>query len=161
MMRCARCLSLIAGVAFALLAAAAVPARANATGTTPILQSQRDYTAQLTIGHTLGQSFTSDGAFDTVGAYVATYQTTDAAVTLTLRRSGPGGSVLGSKRFPSMATTLGFRFPSPTRCPGQEATILKPRTCPASSRGGAIRTTSSPAARPTPTKRRSLAIARC
>lgn len=61
-----------------------------------LLAEKQENTAQnrpveLQPGHTLGQSFTADRAFATVAARLPTWRSAEAAVTLTLRREGPGG----------------------------------------------------------------------
>lgn len=54
-------------------------------------------------GRTLGQSFTVDGEWSSVAARIPTWQTTGSAVTLTLRRDGPDGPVVFSRRATGIA----------------------------------------------------------
>ena len=49
-------------------------------------------------GGTLGQLFTVDTPFTGAGGMFPTYQTTDASVTLSLYRDGPGGALITSTR---------------------------------------------------------------
>lgn len=54
---------------------------------------------QLPPGHSLGQSFRVErGTFDKVAIPVPTWNTSDSAATLTLRRGGPGGEVIAKRR---------------------------------------------------------------
>ncbi len=55
-----------------------------------------DGPAQLTPGHTLGQSFTVTNSFESVAAQCPTYATTDSGVTLALHRDGPQGEQLAT-----------------------------------------------------------------
>lgn len=59
--------------------------------------------AVLENGHSLGQSFTADGPFRKVAGCFPTWQTGDAAVTLTLFENGPGGKQLARGRFENVA----------------------------------------------------------
>ena len=68
-------------------------------------------------GHTLGQSFKVDKAFRDVAGSFPTWSTTNAAVTLTLRREGPQGERVAEQRFENVADngwgTLRFDPPQP------------------------------------------------
>jgi alpha-L-rhamnosidase len=64
----------------------------------PTANSQQNTPAELTEGHTLGQTFTADRAFDTVAASFPTWQTADSDVTISLRRAGPDGDVVAERR---------------------------------------------------------------
>ena len=55
--------------------------------------------AELRPGHTLGQSFTTDRTMNAVGARCPTWHTPGSAVTLALRRGGPGGERIAADRF--------------------------------------------------------------
>jgi hypothetical protein len=65
---------------------------------------------ELQPGHKLGQSFTTDRAVAAVSAFCPTWGTPGSAVTLTLRRSGPGGEPIASKRFPDVADNSWVRL---------------------------------------------------
>ncbi len=71
----------------------------------------------LTPGHALAQSFTADKPFISVAGSFPTWQTTGAALTLTLRAEGPQGVVLASHRFEvvadNAALTLSVEQPLP------------------------------------------------
>jgi len=54
---------------------------------------------ELQPGHTLGQSFTAERSFNAVAARLPTWRASEAAVTLTLRRDGPGGERVFADRF--------------------------------------------------------------
>jgi hypothetical protein len=58
--------------------------------------------ALLSEGHTLGQTFSVSAPLEAVGARCPTWNGVDAAVTLTLRRDGPDGSSIVSRRFQSV-----------------------------------------------------------
>jgi len=60
---------------------------------------QQDTPTELQAGHTLGQSFSTERAIAAVSARCPTWATTESALTLTLKRGGPGGEPLISKRF--------------------------------------------------------------
>ena len=62
----------------------------NATPTLPVA---------LAPGHTLSQSFTAERPFLSVAGSFPTWQTSNAALTLTLRADGPQGTALASHRF--------------------------------------------------------------
>lgn len=55
--------------------------------------------AELSAGHTQGQTFQSASAFTRVTGRIPTWETTDSAMTLTLRAGGPEGAVVASKAF--------------------------------------------------------------
>ena len=82
--------------------------------------SEKDHPAPLEPGHTLGQAFTADRPFDAVGGSFPTWMEKDSAVTLTLRRGGPGGQVVASRRFRNVEdnawVALDLKRPCP---PGQ------------------------------------------
>jgi alpha,alpha-trehalase len=61
----------------------------NESDSAPVLQPEQ----------TFGQSFTASQPFSRVGGRFPTWTTTGAGMRLTLRREGPDGEVLGSKRF--------------------------------------------------------------
>ncbi len=58
-----------------------------------------DIPAELAEGTTLGQSFTAEKPFDSVGGCFPTWATTGGAVTLSLYCNGPAGRRVGSRRF--------------------------------------------------------------
>ncbi len=60
--------------------------------------AEHDMPARLEPGHTLGQSFVSSEPVASVGASLPTWESTGAAATLTLRRDGPGGEKIASRR---------------------------------------------------------------
>src|SRR5436190_3907001 len=72
----------------------------------------------LRAGHTLGQTFKADQSLRSVSASFPTWNTTNAAVTLTLHREGPGGTSVGSQRFENITDngwlTLRFEPPLPS-----------------------------------------------
>ena len=55
--------------------------------------------AELAPGRTLGQSFTIERPMLSVSGRFPTWNSVDSAVTLTLRRGGPGGEPVATKRF--------------------------------------------------------------
>lgn len=61
-------------------------------------------------GHTLGQSFVSPDAFDSVAASLPTWSHSDSSVTLTLRESGPDGEIIASGRFERFADNAWLRL---------------------------------------------------
>ena len=71
----------------------------------PALIAQKEGTdahdgpAQLTPGHTLGQSFTVTNSIESVAAHCPTYSNTNSGVTLALRRDGPQGEQLATETF--------------------------------------------------------------
>jgi alpha-L-rhamnosidase len=64
----------------------------------PTGNSQQNTPAALEEGHTLGQTFTTDRPFDSVAGSFPTWHTTDSSVTVSLRRDGPDGEVVASRR---------------------------------------------------------------
>ncbi|MCC6728985.1 MAG: hypothetical protein IT208_06560 [Chthonomonadales bacterium] len=64
-----------------------------------ITNSQQDHPEPLEPGHTLGQSFAADRPFRTVGGTFPTWREKASEVTLSLRRGGPDGPVVVSRRF--------------------------------------------------------------
>lgn len=62
-------------------------------------RAKQNTAVELEPGATLGQTFTTDHSLTAVGGRLPTWRSRDAAVTLTLRRDGPGGSRLASERF--------------------------------------------------------------
>jgi hypothetical protein len=71
--------------------------------------------AALETGHTLGQTFTVEKPLQSITGSFPTWQTTDAAMTLTLYQDGPKGKQLARKRFEKVADngSLGFPFDPP------------------------------------------------
>ncbi|MBM3846127.1 MAG: hypothetical protein FJ405_07575 [Verrucomicrobia bacterium] len=69
---------------------------------------------ELKPGHTLGQSFMADRAFVSVAARMPTWRSTDAAVTLTLLREGPGGERVYADRFHRVTDNEWVRLPLPS-----------------------------------------------
>ena len=61
--------------------------------------AQQNTPVELQAGHTLGQSFTTEQSLTSVSARCPTWAATGSAVTLTLRRDGPNGERVASKRF--------------------------------------------------------------
>jgi hypothetical protein len=59
---------------------------------------QQNAAPRVPAGGTLGQTFTTARSFTSVAGRFPTYNTSDADVTLSLRRGGPGGEVLASRR---------------------------------------------------------------
>lgn len=55
--------------------------------------------SQLAVGHTQGQTFSSDEPFDRVAGRMPTWNTTDSGMTLTLRAVGPDGGVVATATF--------------------------------------------------------------
>src|SRR5690606_38374910 len=64
----------------------------------PTSNEQQNGPAELEEGSTLGQSFTADRPFTSVSAKFPTWNTSDSDVTLTLRRDGPNGEQLATRR---------------------------------------------------------------
>lgn len=62
-------------------------------------QTRRRTPAELTEGHTLGQTFAVDKPFDAAGCAVPTWASRDSSATLSLFRDGPGGERLATRRF--------------------------------------------------------------
>jgi hypothetical protein len=60
---------------------------------------RQDTPAALDPGRTLGQSFTVEKAFGSVGGCFPTWKAAGSAMTLSLHRNGPGGERLSMKRF--------------------------------------------------------------
>jgi hypothetical protein len=63
---------------------------------------EHDHSVRLEPGHTLGQTFVTDQPVAAVAACLPTWQTADAAATLTLYRDGPGGVKVASQRFTNL-----------------------------------------------------------
>lgn len=61
--------------------------------------TEQDQAVELEPGAVLGQTFTASQPFLAVGGRFPTWRTRGAAVTLTLRRDGPGGERIASERF--------------------------------------------------------------
>jgi len=59
--------------------------------------------APLEAGHTLGQRFSADQPFFAADGRFPTWGTTNASLTLTLRRDGPEGACLAKQRFEAIA----------------------------------------------------------
>jgi len=90
------------------VAVAAGPAEVQVTGCRVVVSQQVEtsdtsHPAQLTPRHTLGQSFrTESGTFSLVSLHLPTWNTRDSSATLTLRRLGPTGEVIATRRLESM-----------------------------------------------------------
>lgn len=69
----------------------------------PRSNTEQNTPAELEPDTTLGQTFTTDRAFDLVAAKAPTWSTTDSAVTLTLYREGPGGEQIASQQISDVA----------------------------------------------------------
>lgn len=70
---------------------------------TEIQQTQQDSAPRVEPGHTLGQSFTVTKQYvSKVGAFAATYTTSDSGVTLRLRKDGPAGEIVFAQAFQNM-----------------------------------------------------------
>jgi hypothetical protein len=61
--------------------------------------ARQDTPAALEPGRTLGQSFTVEKAFGSVGGCFPTWKAAGSAMTLSLHRNGPGGERLSTRRF--------------------------------------------------------------
>ena len=66
--------------------------------------------AKLEAGHTLGQSFRVTKPFLVVEGCFPTYGTTNASVTLTLRRDGPQGPAVAKRRFENFLDNAWLEF---------------------------------------------------
>lgn len=64
-----------------------------------IVRESHETPAELKAGQVLGQTFTVDVPFESVGAALPTWATRDSAATLTLRRRDPAGERLATRRF--------------------------------------------------------------
>jgi len=91
----------------------------------------RETAVELQPGHTLGQSFSTERPVAAVAASCPTWNTPSSAITLTLRRGGPGGERIVSKRFHDVGDNSWVRLiPEPPLPPGKyylEASELKGR----------------------------------
>jgi hypothetical protein len=69
----------------------------------------------LAAGHTLGQTFTTPEAIESVAGSFPTWAAKHSAMTLTLRRDGPSGEVVGAKRFQRVSDNawVALRFNPP------------------------------------------------
>jgi len=65
--------------------------------------AEQNIAVAIPAGHTLGQRFTADKAFHTVGGRFPTYRTTNAAVTLRLFRAESPTTPLAERRFENVA----------------------------------------------------------
>lgn len=82
--------------------------------------AHQDHPAELRPGHTLGQAFTADRALTSVGGRFPTWGTTGSGVTLELRRDGPDGSVLATRRFEQVQDNAWLQLPlDPPAPPGR------------------------------------------
>jgi len=72
-----------------------------------------DEAVAVTGSGTLGQSFTVDREWTAVAVRVPTWGTTDSAVTVSLRRSGPGGAVVARRRCERLADNDWIRLVCP------------------------------------------------
>ncbi|MBI2300600.1 MAG: hypothetical protein HYU66_16945 [Armatimonadetes bacterium] len=77
--------------------------------------AEHDTPARLEPGHTLGQSFTLDRPCSTAGGCFPTWSSTGGSATLTLRRDGPEGGILASRRCRNVPdnTWLAVKPPQP------------------------------------------------
>jgi len=78
---------------------------------TPVGNPQHDHPAELTAGHTLGQSFTAAKPVDSVAGRFPNWATHGAAMTLTLYREKPGGERVLSKRFADVSDNAWVSLP--------------------------------------------------
>jgi len=69
----------------------------------PTTNGEQSYPAELHAGSTLGQTFTADRPFLAAGGKFPTWNTSDSDVTLTLRRDGPDGETVATRRFEDVA----------------------------------------------------------
>lgn len=89
------------------------------TNTILLLTGGSDPPATASAGHTLGQSFTSDAPFAQVGLSLAAADPTAAdSVTVTLRRGGPGGTLVGTATQPWRGGGGWMPLTVPTQDPG-------------------------------------------
>jgi len=77
--------------------------------------ARQSTSVELAPGHTLAQSLRAERPIQAVSGRFPTWQTTNSAVTLSLRRGGPAGECIASQRFERVADNawLSFRLPSP------------------------------------------------
>ena len=73
-------------------------------------QSKENTPVELKVGHTLGQSFKSDQSIESVAGRFPTWNHSGSSVTLTLRRGGPEGEKLASKRFTNFTDNAWLRL---------------------------------------------------
>ena len=76
---------------------------------------QQNYPAELTAGHTLGQSFSVTESLESVAGSFPNWATRGGAMTLSLYRGGPAGKRVLSKRFENVADNgwLALQFNPP------------------------------------------------
>lgn len=73
-------------------------------------QAKQNTPVELKAGHTLGQSFRSDLPIESVAGRFPTWNQSTSSVTLTLRRGGPKGEELATKRFTNFADNTWLRL---------------------------------------------------
>jgi len=82
--------------------------------------SDASHAAQLAPARTLGQSFTTESStFTSVSAHLPTWNTHDSSATLTLRRSGPAGEVIATRRLENMVDNAWDELTFGPQPPGQ------------------------------------------
>lgn len=79
--------------------------------------SKQNTADRLEPGHTLGQQFTTDAAFESVGGRFPTYNTAQSALTLTLYRDNPKGERLASQRFTNVSDNAWVALRMPQTLP--------------------------------------------
>ncbi len=79
--------------------------------------AKQDYPAEIGPGRVLAQTFVTTKPMNGVGGRFPTWSTTDAAVTLTLRREGPDGEVVHSQRFTNVRDNDWLRLALPDSVP--------------------------------------------
>lgn len=79
--------------------------------------TQQDHPAEIGPGLTVGQTFRTTRSVNSVGGRFPTWGSTNSSVTLTLRRDGPQGEVLGSQRFTGVRDNDWLRVALPEPVP--------------------------------------------
>lgn len=76
-------------------------------------QTEQNTAAELLSAHTLGQTFTVESSMLSVAGRFPTWRDTGSALTLILRRDGPSGALLATKRFMNISDNAWLRLPLP------------------------------------------------
>jgi hypothetical protein len=80
-------------------------------------QAHQSTPVELRAGHTLGQRFSTDQKMFSVAGRFPTWNKSDSSITLTLRRDGPGGEQLATRRFANVQDNSWLRLSFETPLP--------------------------------------------